>query len=95
MTSDWSTTYVLEGLLSEAVYLVCVIVDPLPTTIFPPVIAGIAGMLATIAYGVYGYRNRGPMSTSKYLLKFRVLAQGAVVAAMIVGATISTRKPKQ
>ena len=52
-------------------------------------------MLATIAYGVYGYRNRGPMSTSKYLLKFRVLAQGAVVAAMIVGATISTRKPRE
>ncbi len=52
-------------------------------------------MLATIAYGVYGYRNRGPMSTARYLLKFRVLAQGAVVSAMIVGATLSSMKPKK
>ena len=53
--------------------------------------AGIAGTLATLAYGVYAYRNRGPMSTSRYVMKFRVLAQGAIVGAMIVGATLSSR----
>ena len=70
---------------------------PLPTLISDPLplVAGIAGMLATIAYGVYGYRNRGPMSTARYLMKFRVLAQGAVVSAMIIGAAISTRKPNR
>lgn len=53
---------------------------------------GIAGTLATIAYGVYAYKNRGPMSTSRYLMKFRVLAQGAVVGAMVIGATLTARK---
>lgn len=55
-------------------------------------VTGIAGTLAVIAYGIYGYKNRGPMSTSRYLLKFRVLAQGAVVCAMIIGATLSNKK---
>ena len=58
----------------------------------PYFVAGIAGTLATVLYGVYSYKNRGPMSTSRYIMKFRVLAQGAVVCAMIVGATLSTKR---
>jgi len=52
---------------------------------------GIAGTIATVAYAVYAYQNRGPMSTSRYIMKFRVLAQGAVVGAMVIGAIIGSR----
>ena len=53
---------------------------------------GLAGTVATVAYGVYGYKNRGPMSASSYFMKFRVLAQGAVVFAIVIGAAFSYRK---
>lgn len=53
---------------------------------------GIAGTLATIAYGVYSYKNRGAISTSNYLMKFRVLAQGAIVCTLVIGATLSNKK---
>eukprot|EP00794_Sanderia_malayensis_P003048 gene3048-3510_t len=46
---------------------------------------GVAGLVAACAYGAYGYKNRGPMSTSRYLMRLRVLAQSAVVGAIMVG----------
>ena len=57
-----------------------------------PLSLGLGGTLAALAYGVYAYKNRGPMSTSRYLMRLRVIAQGAVVGAMILGATVSSMK---
>ena len=47
---------------------------------------GIVGTLAALGYGAYAYRFRGPMSTSRYLMRLRVVAQSAIVGSMIVGA---------
>ncbi len=55
---------------------------------------GIIGTLSIVAYGVYSYKNRGPMSTSRYIMKFRVLAQSAVVGAMIIGAAFGVNAKK-
>ena len=41
-----------------------------------------AGFVGAVLYGVYQYRNRGKMSTSVYVMKFRVVAQGAVVCTL-------------
>jgi len=49
---------------------------------------GLAGTLATLVYGAYAYRFRGPMSTSRYLMRLRVVAQGMVVGSMIIGAVL-------
>lgn len=49
--------------------------------------AGIAGTLAMIGYGIYDYKNRGGMSTSVYVMQYRVKAQSVVVGAMALGVT--------
>lgn len=49
---------------------------------------GLAGTLATLVYGAYAYRFRGPMSTSRYLMRLRVVAQGMAVGSMIIGAVL-------
>ena len=49
------------------------------------VFAGVGGLLGAVAYGIYGYRNRGNMSTSVYIMHFRVIAQGMVVGAITIG----------
>ena len=51
---------------------------------------GLIGTAAALAYGGYAYKNRGPMSTSRYLMRLRVIAQGAVVLSMILGASWSS-----
>lgn len=53
----------------------------------PFVPIGIAGTLAMIGYGVYDYKNRGSMSTSVYVMQYRVKAQSVIVGAITVGVT--------
>ena len=54
--------------------------------------AGLMGTAAALVYGAYAYKNRGPMSTSRYLMRLRVVAQSAVVLSMILGASWSSMR---
>lgn len=58
----------------------------------PFVPLGILGMLGMIGYGVVQYKNRGGMSTSVYLMHYRVRAQGVVVGALTLGVAYSLLK---
>ncbi|CAG9782783.1 unnamed protein product [Diatraea saccharalis] len=51
----------------------------------PFMIIGLGALAASVGYGIYSYKNRGQMSTSVFLMKFRVIAQGATVAALTAG----------
>ncbi|XP_023934019.1 HIG1 domain family member 1A, mitochondrial [Bicyclus anynana] len=51
----------------------------------PFMVIGIAGLASAVGYGVYSYKNRGAMSTSVFLMQFRVIAQGLVVGALTAG----------
>ncbi|KAL8608015.1 hypothetical protein ACOMHN_023831 [Nucella lapillus] len=51
----------------------------------PFVPVGIGGLIGAVSYGIWGYRNRGQMSTSVYIMHFRVIAQGMVVGAITIG----------
>lgn len=59
----------------------------------PFVPIGIAGLLGAVTYGIWHYKNRGQMSTSVYIMHFRVIAQGMVVGAITIGmgANISVK----
>ena len=57
--------------------------------------AGILGTVGALAYGAYAYRNRGPMSTSRYLMRLRVIAQSMVVGAIMVGVGYTAIKEKK
>lgn len=65
----------------------------------PYVPLGILGTLGMIAYGFYDYKNRGSMSTSVYVMQYRVKAQSVIVGAMALGVTYSVirdlMKPKK
>lgn len=61
---------------------------------FSPITTGIAGTLATLAYGAYAFRFRGAMSTSRYLMRLRVVAQGMAVGSMIIGALLASNLKK-
>ena len=52
-------------------------------------VSGIAGCAGAVAYGIYSFKNKGAMSTSVYLMKFRVIAQSMVVVALGAGVTYS------
>ena len=56
---------------------------------------GILGTIGALAYGAYAYKNRGPMSTSRYLMRLRVIAQSMVVGAIMVGVGYTAIKEKQ
>lgn len=58
----------------------------------PFVPLGILGTLAMVAYGVTQYKNRGNMSTSVYLMHYRVRAQGVIVGALTLGVGYSLLK---
>jgi len=58
----------------------------------PFVPLGILGTLAMIAYGAVQYKNRGNMSTSVYLMHYRVKAQGVIVGALTLGVGYSLLK---
>ncbi|XP_050665618.1 HIG1 domain family member 1A, mitochondrial-like [Leptidea sinapis] len=51
----------------------------------PFMVIGIAGLAAAVGYGAYAYKRRGAMSTSVFLMQFRVIAQGTAVGALTVG----------
>ncbi|XP_045454111.1 HIG1 domain family member 1A, mitochondrial-like [Melitaea cinxia] len=51
----------------------------------PFMIIGLAGLATAVGYGAYAYKNRGSMSTSVYLMQFRVISQGLVVGALTAG----------
>lgn len=54
---------------------------------------GLAGAVGVLAYGAFAYKNRGPEFTlSRYLVRLRVLAQGTVLAAILVGVGYSAVK---
>lgn len=48
-------------------------------------VSGIAGLAASVGYGIYKYKHKGSMSTSVFLMQFRVIAQGAAVGALTAG----------
>ncbi|XP_046333287.2 HIG1 domain family member 1A, mitochondrial-like [Haliotis cracherodii] len=56
----------------------------------PFVPIGILGLLGAVTYGAVMYKRRGQMSTSVYLMQFRVISQGMVVGAITlgIGATV-------
>ncbi|CAH2262213.1 jg26832 [Pararge aegeria aegeria] len=48
-------------------------------------VIGLAGLASAVGYGLYSYKNRGSMSTSVFLMQFRVISQGLVVGALTAG----------
>lgn len=46
---------------------------------------GLVGMFLAVGIGAYKYKNRGNMSTSIYLMRLRVAAQGTAVATLSLG----------
>ncbi|KAL5486812.1 hypothetical protein EMCRGX_G019344 [Ephydatia muelleri] len=60
----------------------------------PYIPIGVAGTVAVLGYGIYAYRFRGPMSTSRYLMRLRVLAQSAIVGAIVLGVAFSSSSTK-
>ncbi|XP_046847505.1 HIG1 domain family member 1A, mitochondrial-like [Xenia sp. Carnegie-2017] len=61
----------------------------------PFVPLGILGTVGALVYGAYAYKNRGPMSTSRYLMRLRVVAQSMVVGAIMIGVGYTTLKEKR
>ena len=51
--------------------------------------AGITGTVAACVWGAIAYKNRGPMSTSRYLMRLRVIAQSCVVGSIMLGIGIA------
>ncbi|XP_041974069.1 HIG1 domain family member 1A, mitochondrial-like [Aricia agestis] len=51
----------------------------------PFMMIGLTGLAASVGYGMYTYKNRGAMSTSVFLMQFRVIAQGIAVGALTAG----------
>ena len=58
----------------------------------PYIPIGVVGTVAVLGYGIYAYRFRGPMSTSRYLMRLRVLAQSAIVGAIVLGVAFTSSK---
>lgn len=46
---------------------------------------GIAGLVTACAIGAFQYKRRGAMSTSVFLMQYRVVAQGTVVGCLTLG----------
>ncbi|KAJ0181355.1 hypothetical protein K1T71_003440 [Dendrolimus kikuchii] len=51
----------------------------------PFMVIGILGCAAAVGYGAWAYKRRGAMSTSVFLMQFRVIAQGTAVGALTAG----------
>ncbi|XP_026323764.1 HIG1 domain family member 1A, mitochondrial-like [Hyposmocoma kahamanoa] len=58
----------------------------------PFMVIGIAGLTSAVGYGVYKYKNRGAMSTSVFLMQFRVISQGIAVGALTAGMAYTLYK---
>lgn len=62
----------------------------------PFVPIGFVGLLGAIGYGIYSYKTRGPaMTTSRFLMRLRVIAQSMVVGSIIVGVGVSQFREKE
>lgn len=58
-------------------------------------LAGIAGTVAACVWGAIAYKNRGPaMTTSRYLMRLRVIAQSCVVGSIIAGIGVTALQEK-
>ncbi|CAH4030905.1 unnamed protein product [Pieris brassicae] len=55
-------------------------------------VIGLGGLAAAVGYGAYAYKRRGAMSTSVFLMQFRVIAQGTAVGALTVGMAYTLYK---
>ncbi|PFX27485.1 HIG1 domain family member 1A, mitochondrial-like [Stylophora pistillata] len=56
---------------------------------------GIAGTVAACVWGAIAYKNRGPaMTTSRYLMRLRVIAQSCVVGSIIAGIGVTALQEK-
>ena len=56
---------------------------------------GFCGLLGALGYGVYSYKTRGPaMTTSRYLMRLRVIAQSMVVGSIVIGVGLSQFRDK-
>ncbi|XP_030029709.1 HIG1 domain family member 1A, mitochondrial [Manduca sexta] len=53
----------------------------------PFMVVAIAGLVTAVGFGAYSYKRRGAMSTSVFLMQFRVIAQGTAVGALTAGMT--------
>ncbi|CAK1548641.1 unnamed protein product [Leptosia nina] len=58
----------------------------------PFMVIGLGGLAAAVGYGAYAYKKRGAMSTSIFLMQFRVIAQGTAVGALTIGMMYSLYK---
>lgn len=57
--------------------------------------AGVAGTVAAIVWGAIAYKNRGPaMTTSRYLMRLRVIAQSCVVGSIMAGIGVTALQDK-
>lgn len=66
----------------------------------PFMVLAIAGCAGAVGYGGWAYKNRGAMSTSVFLMQFRVIAQGTAVGALCAGMVYTLynnhfNKPKE
>lgn len=50
---------------------------------------GMVGLVGACVWGAIAYKNRGPMSTSRYLMRLRVIAQSCVVGSIMVGLGVT------
>ncbi|CAH3158615.1 unnamed protein product [Porites evermanni] len=56
---------------------------------------GIAGTVAACVWGAIAYKNRGPaMTTSRYLMRLRVIAQSCVVGSIMAGIGVTALQNK-
>nr|XP_053601887.1 HIG1 domain family member 1A, mitochondrial-like [Plodia interpunctella] len=51
----------------------------------PFMIIALTGLVSAVGFGAYTYKKRGAMSTSVFLMKFRVISQGIAVGALTAG----------
>lgn len=59
------------------------------------IFAGVAGTVAAIVWGAIAYKNRGPaMTTSRYLMRLRVIAQSCVVGSIMAGIGVTALQDK-
>ena len=64
-------------------------------TSFLLIMTGIAGTVAACVWGVIAYKNRGPaMTTSRYLMRLRVIAQSCVVGSIMAGIGVTALQNK-
>ena len=64
-------------------------------TSFLLIMTGIAGTVAACVWGAIAYKNRGPaMTTSRYLMRLRVIAQSCVVGSIMAGIGVTALQNK-